>query len=81
MSGNVHPLRLRQGSEIQPADNDFGAENVASNPATARTTCPEFVVRSTSGFPNRVPVIGSRPSNTVWTASVATSPWRPSWSP
>ena len=30
-------------------DNDFGADTVASNPATARTTFPEASVRSTSG--------------------------------
>jgi hypothetical protein len=37
---------------------DFGGENVASNPATARTSRPSDVTRSTRADPNGVPSLG-----------------------
>ncbi len=58
--------------------NDFGAENVASNPATARTTAPFAFTRSTNSRPSRDPDTGSRPSNNVCSASAVTSPASPS---
>ncbi len=59
-------------------DNDFGAENVASNPDTARTTRPSAAYRSSNSRPNGVPVIGSRPDNNNSNASTSTRPDRPS---
>ena len=58
-------------------DNDFGAENVASNPATARTTRPSANVRSFKGRPSGDPVLGSRPDSTASRSSVLTVPVRP----
>ena len=57
--------------------SDFGAENVASNPATARTTVPSAFTRSTSSRPSGDPDIGSRPSNNNCSASGVTSPASP----
>src|SRR5262249_6648775 len=65
-------------------DSDFGAENVASNPATARTTFPFANVRSTRRLPSGVPAIGSRTSNNASNWSAATLPERPTlaaWAP
>ena len=62
------------GEGPQDADGFNGAENVASNPATARITRPSVSVRSTSGEPSGVPDRGSRPSNTTSNASVDTTP-------
>ena len=39
-------------------DNDFGADTVASNPATARTGVPSVRNRSCNGLPSGVPVVG-----------------------
>ena len=38
-------------------DNDFGADNVASNPVTARTVLPDLVTRSSSGLPSGDPTL------------------------
>ena len=69
-------------------DNDFGAENVASNPDTARITRPSDVNRSSSSRPNGVPETGSRPDNNNSNASTSTRPdspspaaWRPDHTP
>lgn len=65
-------------------DNDFGAENVASNPDTARSTPPFSVRRSTSSRPSSVPVAGSRPDSNASSCSTVTSPTSPSpsaWPP
>ena len=59
-------------------DNDFGAENVASNPDTARTTLPSAVYRSTSSRPSGVPETGSRPDSNNCNASASTLPDSPS---
>ena len=59
-------------------DSDFGAENVASNPDTARTTRPSIVYRSTNSRPNGVPDVGSRPDINDSSASTSTRPDRPS---
>ena len=56
----------------------FGAENVASNPATARTVDPFAVARSTNGEPSGIPVVGSRPSSNRCKSSGATRPAKPS---
>ena len=57
--------------------SDFGAENVASNPATARTTVPSVFTRSTSSRPNGDPETGSRPSNNICKDAAVTSPASP----
>ena len=69
-------------------DNDFGAENVASKPDTARTSRPSLVYRSSSSRPSGVPVVGSRPDSNASSASTSTRPdrprpaaWRPDHSP
>ena len=59
-------------------DSDFGAENVASNPDTARTTRPSDVYRSNNSRPNGVPFVGSRPDSNNSNASTSTRPDRPS---
>src|SRR6478609_827748 len=59
-------------------DTDFGAENVASNPDTARTTGPSVVYRSNNSRPNGVPDVGSRPDSNASNASASTRPDKPS---
>ena len=56
---------------------DFGAENVASNPATARTVAPSDDFRSCKSWPSGVPKRGSRPDNTNSNTSDVTGPARP----
>ena len=58
-------------------DNDFGAENVASNPDTARTTRPSARYRSSSSRPSGVPETGSRPDSNNSNDSTSTVPDRP----
>ena len=50
---------------------------MASNPATARTSRPFAVTRSTNSRPSRDPETGSRPSNNACNASAVTSPASP----
>ena len=59
-------------------DNDFGAENVASNPDTALIILPSDVNRSSSSRPSGVPVTGSRPDSSNSNASTSTAPDNPS---
>ncbi len=53
-------------------DNDFGADNVASKPATAFTTLPFVKKRSVRARPSDAPVVGSQPDSNDSSASVDT---------
>ena len=62
-SNGTHRHVVALGERSSPVsahhtDTDFGADNVASNPATARVTDPSARTRSTKGRPSTDPSTG-----------------------
>ena len=75
-----HVMRLQQPGvtgQRPPHRQRFRRQNVASNPATARTRRPSARYRSNNSRPNRDPETGSRPDKRASNCSTSTRPASP----